>query len=104
MIRFIEQRCTGKTLRLLTMAARENGVFVCQCPPAIFNRLEIEGIKKDFPNSTMIIISYEDFIKNSSNFKDKPIFIDEIEQFLRAINPMIYGWTCGLETQKYWFE
>lgn len=90
MYRIIDNRDSGKTSRLMLLAKENSGIIVCK-NPAVMNekarRYGIIGI--DF-------ISYEEFLELSFK-KETPIFIDEIEDFIKFLTPTLKGYTLTKE-------
>lgn len=89
MYRIIDRRGTGKTSRLLLLAKENNGIIVCQNPEIMRKqsyRYGITGI--DF-------ISYDSF--SSLYYYEKPIYIDELDLYLKHLNKDIQGYTISNE-------
>lgn len=84
MTHIIDKNCSGKTSRLLLLAKENKGVIVCKDPERMRDKAmsyDIKGI--DY-------ISYEDYFNDGS---DKPVFIDELDSFLKYLDFYISGYT-----------
>jgi hypothetical protein len=74
--RVIDGRGSGKTGRLMLLAKENNGVLVCYNPDAMRYKARAYGLVG------FDIISYRDFV--DKNYEtEKPVFIDELELFLK---------------------
>lgn len=94
MYKIIDGRSTGKTSRLLLLAKENNGIVVCSNPFALKEKAYAYGIVGiDF-------ISYSEYLANPK-FTNRPIFIDEIELFLRRMDGKIMGYTLSNEELSY---
>lgn len=89
MYRIIDGRGTGKTSRLLLLAKENNGIVVCAEPDRMRNKAYAYGI------TGIDFISYSKF--NPLYRYNKPIFIDELDIFLRRLNRDIQGYTLSNE-------
>lgn len=90
MIRLINSRCTGKTTELLRQANKNNGIVACPS-------LEVEGVAslaKYLGYDKVTIIPYRNIHKQNP---DQPIYIDELEMFIKYINKSIVGYSLSLE-------
>lgn len=89
MYRIIDTRSSGKTSRLMLLAKEQNGIIACADPRALQVKAAYYGI------TGIDFISYEDVI---GHHYDKPIFIDEIEIFLKTqCNRNLLGYTLSNE-------
>ena len=87
MYKIIDKRATGKTSRLMLLAKEQNGIIVCKEPILMRQKAYDYGIVGiDF-------ISYYDF--NPIYKYDKPVFIDEIDLYLKHLNSAIKGYTIS---------
>ena len=93
MIRIINKRATGKTSQLLLLAKESHGILVCQTP-AYVNELAMRyGI------TDVKIMSYSEFLAKKNSFsRGTPVFIDEIEMFLKSIYPYVNGYNISDES------
>ena len=94
MIKVIDKKATGKTGRLLLLAKERNGVIVCNNPDKIRAKAHNYGIVG------VDIVSYKeycDFIGGYGNelLVNRPIFIDEIDMFLKELNIDIAGYSLS---------
>ena len=76
MIRIIDDRGTGKTSRLMLLAKENEGILVCHDPRCMTAKAHAYGL------NGFDIISYSDYHDHKYDTK-KPIFIDEVESYLR---------------------
>ena len=90
MIRIIDERCSGKTSRLMLIAKENNATFVCANPHA----MEVKANAYGF--SDIKFISYHDFV---TSYEPGNIVIDEIEGFIKSVigeNELVgYSLTTG---------
>ena len=94
MIKVIDKKATGKTGRLLLLAKERNGVIICSNPDKIRAKAHNYGIVG------VDIVSYDDyynFIYGDDNelLENRPIFIDEIDVFLRELDIDIAGYSLS---------
>lgn len=87
MYRIIDSASTGKTSRLLLLAKENEGVVVCLNPIKLRQKAYSYGI------TGVSIISYEDYVNN--NYSNNKVFIDDVEDFLRFMNPCVVGYTLN---------
>ena len=91
MYRIIDNRSTGKTSRLLLLAKESNGIVVCANPSTMREKAYNYGIVGvDF-------LSYEQYAYTDNYDITKPIFIDELELFLKKFDYNISGYTISKE-------
>lgn len=76
MIRIIEGRGTGKTLRLMLIAKEQNAKFVCSDPHGMKAKALAYGI------TGIDFISYGDFREEKRRGNKDKVVIDELEHFL----------------------
>lgn len=77
--KIIREPGTGKTKELMQMCANEGATLVCANPEAMY-------VKADAYNLPDIrIISYDDYLRNSSNLDGKLYYLDDIDEFLESI-------------------
>ena len=89
MYRIIDSRSSGKTSRLILLAKEHNVIISCADPRALQVMAACYGI------TGIDFISYNEVI---SHKYDKPIFIDEIEVFLKThCNRNLLGYTLSNE-------
>lgn len=91
MYKIIDKRSSGKTSRLMLLAKENNGIIVCHSPQAMQEKAYGYGI------TGIDFISYEKYLYTDDYDLSKPIYIDEIEQFLQIIDDAIEGYTLSLE-------
>ena len=91
MFRIIDGRGTGKTSRLLLLAKEANGVIVCANPKAMEYKAHAYGI------TGLDFYSYSAFLNDQLRGDNRPVFIDEIEGFMRLISNKITGYTLSNE-------
>lgn len=89
MIRIIDDKCTGKTGRLMLLAKENNGTLVCSDPHCMRQKAKAYGL------TGFDCISYGDYHEHQYD-KDKPIFIDEIEKYLNLYG-RIDGYSLSTE-------
>lgn len=91
MYRIIDERGSGKTNRLLLLAKENNGIVVCANPATMIEKAYNYGIVgADF-------LSYEWYAYTDNYDTSKPIFIDELELFLKKFDYNINGYTISKE-------
>ena len=100
MIRFIEQRGTGKTYRLLRMAEMNEGIFVCGSPNTMKRFAESHKIDAE----KIQFMRYSQLLDGTLHGNRKPVYIDELEFFLQHIHPYIEGYNFSLEDFNWWEE
>ena len=88
MYRIIDGRATGKTSRLLLLAKENDGVVVCKDPLIMRDKAYRYGI------TGIEFMSYRDFIHKHPT---QPVYIDEIDLFLQALNINVDGYTISEE-------
>ena len=93
MYRIIDNRATGKTSRLLLLAKENNGIVVCQNPDKMMERAHALGL------TGIQFLSYGEFTQEIFENVDynKPIFIDDLDLYLRVYEPNIAGYTISNE-------
>ena len=94
MIKIIDKKATGKTGRLLLLAKERNGVIVCNNPDRIRAKAHNYGIVG------VDIVGYGEYINFISGYGNellvgRPIFIDEIDMFLRELDIEIAGYSLS---------
>ena len=77
MFRIIDGRATGKTNRLLLLAKEYNGIIICSNPEMLKDRAERLGL------TDIEFISYRDSLRSGKIDDKKPIFIDELEMYIK---------------------
>lgn len=92
MYRIIDDRSSGKTSRLLLLAKENNGIIVCANPVSMREKAYNYGIVG------VEFLSYEQYAYTIDNYDtSKPIFIDELELFLKKFDSNISGYTISKE-------
>ena len=95
MYRIIDGRGTGKTSRLLLLAKENNGIVVCKNPDHMREKAYAYGL------TGIEFISYQDFDRDvsesyeSGNTYSKPVFIDELDNYLKHLQFNIQGYTIS---------
>lgn len=88
MYQIIDRRSSGKTSRLLLLAKENNGVVVCYDPAAMQKKAYAYGI------TGIDFLTYESYIyTDCKEFEGRPIFIDDLELFLKNFDFDIKGFT-----------
>ena len=90
MYRIIDNRATGKTSRLMLLAKEQNGIIVCKDPIAMRKKAYDYGI------AGIDFIPYHLYLPNERN-DERPVFIDELELYLKSWNKNIAGYTISNE-------
>ncbi len=91
MYRIIDGRGTGKTSRLMLLAKENNAIIVCGNPKAMEQKAHAYGIVGiDF-------YSYSDLLNHNLTNEHRPIYIDEIERFIKYVDPYINGYSLTNE-------
>lgn len=95
MYKIIDSRSSGKTSRLMLLAKEQNGVIVCNNPSALKNKALNYGIVGiDFVNYQ----EYIDYLQGyTSIINNRPIFIDELEMFIRYLDETVQGFSLSKE-------
>lgn len=97
MYRIIDGRGTGKTSRLLLLAKENDGIVVCKNPGHMREKAYAYGL------TGIDFISYQDFDRDvsesyeSGNTYNKPVFIDELDNYLKHLQFNIQGYTISNE-------
>lgn len=102
MYRVIDNRCAGKTGRLMLIAKETNATFVCANPRGMKQKAHAYGI------TGIDFISYEEAIDHMRNFdsrytadsRKQNIVIDELEVFAQmclGMNGTLVGYTLSNE-------
>ena len=97
MYRIIDGRGTGKTSRLLLLAKENDGIVVCKNPDHMREKAYAYGL------TGIDFISYQDFDRDvsesyeSGNTYSKPVFIDELDNYLKHLQYNIQGYTISNE-------
>lgn len=97
MYRIIDGRGTGKTSRLLLLAKENNGIVVCKNPDHMREKAYAYGL------TGIDFVSYKDFDRDvsesyeSGNTYSKPVFIDELDNYLKYLQFNIQGYTISNE-------
>lgn len=98
MYRIIDGRGTGKTSRLLLLAKENDGIVVCKNPDHMREKAYAYGL------TGIDFISYQDFDRDVSEsyesgntYYGKPVFIDELDNYLKHLQFNIQGYTISNE-------
>ena len=95
MYKIIDKKCSGKTSRLLLLAKENNGIVVCSNPDKMREKAYAYGL------TGIEFVSYEDFDRDVSEGYEagrsynKPVFIDELDNYLRTLQFNIQGYTIS---------
>lgn len=87
MIKIIDERSSGKTSRLMLLAKENDGILVCKDP------IKMRDRAYDYGLVGINFMSYEDFHFNY--FFDCPVYIDNVDEFLKFKNKDIVGFTLS---------
>jgi hypothetical protein len=90
MQRIIDSRGNGKTNRLMTLAKENNGILVCANPQAMTAKAHAYGL------TGFDIVSYYDYSVHNYEF-DKPVYIDELENYVKSLNKRFDGYSLTNE-------
>lgn len=92
MIRIIDDRATGKTTRLIVLAKEHHGLLAVGDgkQDAIKDKAERLGA------TGVDIISYSELISGRYEI-GRPVFIDEVELFLKRVCPQLEGYSLSNE-------
>ena len=91
MYRIIDNRSTGKTSRLLLLAKENNGIIVCFDP----NRTRQKAL--GYGITGIDFLSYEEYAYTDNYDRNKPIYIDDLDLFLKKFDYSINGYTISKE-------
>lgn len=89
MYRIIDTRGTGKTSRLMLIAKENNAVFGCKSPISMREKAYSYGI------TGITFVSYQDLMDYPTMVEDKPLVIDDLENFIRYLFPSTIGFTLS---------
>ena len=89
MIKIIGDSSTGKTGRLFLLAKENNGIIVCKNSESMRVKAHAYGI------TGIDFIDYVTYIQHTSRdqYNTKPVYIDDMSEFLRVYNKNIAGYT-----------
>ena len=97
MIKILGNRFTGKTARLLSLAKEKNAIIVCKNIEHMRDRAYNYGL------TGIMLISYVDYINYLSNkaidfnIDNRPIYIDDISEFMKELDKNISGYTEAID-------
>ena len=94
MYRIIDKKSSGKTSRLLLLAKENSGVVVCSNPDKMREKAYAYGLTGiDF----VTYAAYCEFLAGYGNkvLVGKPIYIDELDNFLNIYDTEIQGYTIS---------
>ena len=91
MYRIIDGRGSGKTSRLMLLAKENNGILVCSNPDAMKYKSHAYGLVG------FDIVSYYDLLNGELKGKHKPIYIDELEGFVKWLDSNVDGYSLTNE-------
>ncbi len=92
MYQIIGPRGSGKTNKLMQLAKDNDGILVCANPDA----MRVKSY--DYGLIGFDIISYTDYVKHRYD-NHKPIFIDEIDTFVKSLGLNLNGYTLTIGDQ-----
>lgn len=89
MIKIIGDSSTGKTGRLFLLAKENNGIIICKNSENMRIKAYSYGL------TGIDFINYEAYIENMKRAEpnNRPVYIDDMSEFLRAYNKNIVGYT-----------
>lgn len=90
MIKLIGERGSGKTGKLIELAAEQGGTIVCKNPNHIVEKGYSMGI------TSLNVVSYVQYLA-SKDAVNGPVFVDDMDALLEAIDPRIAGFTAARE-------
>ena len=94
MDKIIGGKGTGKTRRLLEIAKDNNGIVVCENVEEMTKRAHRLGIPGIY------FIDYKDYICGLVKNSEKPVYIANINKFLKVFKNNIAGYSLSLEELK----
>ena len=94
MDKIIGGKGTGKTRRLLEIAKDNNGIVVCENVEEMTKRAHRLGIPGIY------FIDYRDYIYGLVKNSEKPVYIANINKFLKAFDNNVAGYSLTLEELK----
>ena len=89
MFKIIDERDSGKTRKLLTECADNNGLYVCKHPYRVADKCFAYGLPK------VEAIGYDEYEKILTT--KRPVYIDELECFIVKVFPQIKGYCMSKE-------
>lgn len=89
MIKIIGNSSTGKTGRLFLLAKENNGIIVCKNSETMRVKAHSYGI------AGIEFVDYETYVRSMLHDirNTKPVYIDDMSEFLRVCNKNIVGYT-----------
>jgi hypothetical protein len=93
MYRIIDNRCSGKTSRLMLLAKDTNSIVACSNPRAMQDKAYSYGI------TGISFVNYDYILnKNNVDLRGKNIMIDELENFVQyQLSANLQGYTLSNE-------
>lgn len=88
MNRIIDGRGTGKTKELMEVAKANHGIILCANPYAMESKAKAYGI------TGISFFSYDTILNPDSRV---PVYIDEIENYMKCRLPNLSGYTLSNE-------
>jgi hypothetical protein len=85
------EKGTGKTKALLEKAKEENSIIACEDVLAMRIRAYDYGI------TGLDIVSYADLFESTVTTEGRPVYIHDINKFIRGSIPSIKGYTLNLD-------
>lgn len=92
MYRIIDDRCTGKTTRLICLAKRYNAILVSACPQCVIEKCKELGFKEPVE-----VVDYKGFLSSRYLKKERKFLIDDMNGFLHTLCSGIIGYTDNIE-------
>ena len=97
MIKILGNRFTGKTAKLLSLAKENNAIIVCKNTDHMRDRAYKYGL------TGIMLVSYVDYINYLSNkvidfnIDNRPVYIDDMSEFIKEIDNNISGYTEAID-------
>jgi len=82
---------TGKTKAIIKQAHDVNGVILCRNPYAMENKIKAYGL------GYVSCFSYVSYLKGEILTYNAPIFIDDLEEFVRCAVPKLEGYGLTID-------
>ena len=87
MYHIIDKRGSGKTSRLMLLAKEKNAIIACSNPYAMESKALAYGL------TGIDFISYRQLVAETENPEHRPVYIDELDQFLSHLGYNICGYS-----------
>lgn len=83
MVKIMGPAGSGKTKKIMELCVKDNAVFVCKNPEAMYVKAHAYGY-------SLQIISYNDFLQ-TSDYNNNNAYFDDIDEFLDVIGCKCLG-------------